>query len=221
MAFVAASPTRRASIAVIVARRTSVTPARVAVESMSGLARFAPGASGGPNSRITRLRRSICFFERRLVDRVDLRQRDNFGFLGKALAVSREFTADGAIVGAGIGARRVHEMDERAAALDMAQEPVAEAVALMRALDQAGYVGEHEVAPVDPDDAETGMEGGEWIVRDFGLGGGDGGEEGRFAGVRQTDETCVGDQLESQKKRALDARRDRDWRGAASGWSRW
>ena len=40
-------------------------------------------------------------------------------------------------------------MHERAAALDMAEEPVAEAVTLMRALDQAGNVGEHEIAPVD------------------------------------------------------------------------
>ncbi len=69
-------------------------------------------------------------------------------------------------------------MDKRAAALDMAEEPVAEAVTLMRALDQARNVGEHKVAPVDPDDAETGMKGGEWIVGDLGLGGGDRGEEG-------------------------------------------
>ena len=112
-------------------------------------------------------------------------------------------------------------MDERAAALDMAEKPVAETVALVRALDQAGNVGEHEVAPVDPDDAETRMEGGERIVGDLGLGGGDGGEEGRFARVRQTDETGVGDQLQPQNERALDARQDRDWRGAARGWSRW
>ena len=57
----AASLARRASIAAIVARRTSVTPVRVAVESISGLARFAPGASGGPKLRIARFRRSVCF----------------------------------------------------------------------------------------------------------------------------------------------------------------
>src|SRR3984957_9455667 len=96
-------------------------------------------------------------------------------------------------------------MNERAAALDMAEEPVAKAVTLVGALDQAGYVGEHKVASVDPDDAETWMEGGERIVRDFRLGGGDGCEERRFARVRQADETCVGDQLQSQNERALDA----------------
>src|SRR5260370_42273883 len=75
----------------------------------------------------------------------------------------------------------------------------------MRALDQAGDVGEHKVAPVDPNDAKTRMEGGERIVRDFRLGGGDGGEEGRFARVRQADEARVGDQLQSQNECALDA----------------
>ena len=40
-------------------------------------------------------------------------------------------------------------MNERAAALDMAEEAVAETVTFMRALDQAGNVGEDEVATVD------------------------------------------------------------------------
>src|ERR1700722_7856016 len=90
----------------------------------------------------------------------------------------------------------------------------------MRALDQAGYVGEDEVAPVDPDHAETWMEGGERIVRDFGLGGGAGGEERRFARVRQADETRVGDQLQPQKERALDALETRigaPWRAVGRG----
>src|ERR1700679_4125991 len=78
-------------------------------------------------------------------------------------------------------------------------------MSLMRALDQAGYVGEHEVAPVDPDDPEARMESGERIIGDFGLGGGDGSEERRFARVRQADEAGVGDQFEPEEKRALDA----------------
>ena len=49
------------------------------------------------------------------------------------------------------------------------------------------------------------MQRGERIIGDLRLGGGDGGEEGRFAGVRQTDEAGVGNELEPQKKRALDA----------------
>ena len=43
----------------------------------------------------------------------------------------------------------VDEMQQHAAALDMAEEAVAEAGALMGAFDQAGDVGEDEFAPVD------------------------------------------------------------------------
>jgi hypothetical protein len=41
-------------------------------------------------------------------------------------------------------------VQQHAAALDMAEEAVAEAGALMGALDQAGDVGEHELAPRRP-----------------------------------------------------------------------
>ena len=42
----------------------------------------------------------------------------------------------------------VDQVQQHAAALDMAEEAVAEAGAFMRALDQAGNVGEHEFAAV-------------------------------------------------------------------------
>ena len=42
----------------------------------------------------------------------------------------------------------VDQMQQHAAALDMAEEAVAEAGAFMRAFDQAGNVGEHEFAAV-------------------------------------------------------------------------
>ena len=45
-------------------------------------------------------------------------------------------------------ARALDEVEEDAAALDMAEEAVAETGTLVRALDQAGNVGEHELAPV-------------------------------------------------------------------------
>ena len=43
----------------------------------------------------------------------------------------------------------VDQMQQHAAALDVAEEAVAEAGALVRALDQARDVGEHELAVVD------------------------------------------------------------------------
>ena len=176
----AVSFARPASIAVIVARKTSVTPRRVAVDSRSGFSRFAAVGQPGAVSADRALEPFELLRERLLVDGVDLRQADDLGLLLEALAIGRELAADGAVVGAGVGPGRVDEMDERAAALDMAEEAVAEAVAFMRALDEAGNVGEDEIAPVDADDAEAGMEGGERIVGDFRLGGRDGGEKGRF-----------------------------------------
>ena len=50
------------------------------------------------------------------------------------------------------------------------------------------------------------MQRGEGIVSDLRLGGRDGGEEGRFAGVREADEADVGDQFQAQHDRALDPR---------------
>ena len=62
-------------------------------------------------------------------------------------------------------------MQQHAAALDMAEEAVAEARAFVRALDQAGNVGEHEVDAADAHDAEVGVERGERIIGDLRLGG--------------------------------------------------
>ena len=75
----------------------------------------------------------------------------------------------------------------------------------MRALDEAGNIGEHEVAPVDLDHAEARMERRERIVGDLGLGGRDRGEKGRFARVGQADQPGVGDQLQPQDQGALDS----------------
>jgi hypothetical protein len=96
-------------------------------------------------------------------------------------------------------------VDEHGAALDMAEEAVAEPLALMSAFDQAGNIGQHEVALADGDDAEIGVERGEGVVGDLRLGGGDGGEEGRLAGIGQADEAGIGDQLQPQPDPLLGA----------------
>jgi hypothetical protein len=97
----------------------------------------------------------------------------------------------------------VDEMQQDAAALDMAEEAVAETGAFMRALDQAGNVGEHEFAAVDLDDAELRMQRGEGIVGDLRFGRADRGEKGRLAGIGQADQAGIGDQLQPQPDRAL------------------
>ena len=112
-------------------------------------------------------------------------------------------------------------MEQHGAALDMAEEAVPEAGALVGALDQAGNVGEHEFAARRaPDDAELGRERGERIIGDLGLGARDGGEEGRLAGIGQADEAGIGDQLQPQPNPALLAGPAGLATGAARGWSR-
>jgi len=66
------------------------------------------------------------------------------------------------------------------------------------AFDQARNIGQHEFTAVDVDHAELRMQRGERIVGDLRLGCADGGEEGRFAGVRQADDSCIGNQLEPE-----------------------
>src|SRR3546814_18983934 len=56
------------------------------------------------------------------------------------------------------------QMQDRGAALDMAEEAVAEAGTLVRAFDQAGHVGQHHLLLVDAADAEAGLQRGERVV---------------------------------------------------------
>ena len=92
----------------------------------------------------------------------------------------------------------VDEMQEHAAAFDMAEKTVAEPDTLMCALDQAGNVGQHELAAVAVDDAELRMQRREGIVGDLRLGRAHRREKGRFARVGQPDNAGIGNQLEAQ-----------------------
>ena len=55
----------------------------------------------------------------------------------------------------------------------------------------------------DLDDAEVGLEGGEGVVGDLGLGGGEARDEGGFADVGVADEAGVGEQAELEAVVAL------------------
>ena len=70
------------------------------------------------------------------------------------------------------------------------------------------------------DDAELGVQGGEGVVGDFRLGGGDDGQEGGFAGVGQADQTGVGDQFQAQPDPAFLARPALGRPCGARGWWR-
>ena len=73
--------------------------------------------------------------------------------------------------------REVEQHHQHPRALDVAQEAVAEAAALGRALDEPGDVGEHELVVLEPHDAEVRHERRERVVRDLRLRGADRGDE--------------------------------------------
>ena len=73
-------------------------------------------------------------------------------------------------------------MDDNRGAFDVLEELDAEAVAEVRALNEAREVGDGEGLGVrkvaNLDDAEVGFEGGEGVVGDLGAGGREAGDEG-------------------------------------------
>ena len=201
----AARPARRRGVARLVvppassidlssARNASGTPLRDCADSTSGV--FFAGALQPRHLLLDGFRRQ----------RVDLDSATISGLSARPLAIGFELGAHGLVGLAGVLAGAVDQMQQHAAALDVAEEAVAEAGALVRAFDQAGNVGQHEFAAVALDHAELGMQRGEGIVGDLRLGRADRGEEGRLAGVRQADEAGIGDQLQAQPDPALLAR---------------
>ena len=124
------------------------------------------------------------------------------GRSARAGLYSLELVADRPVVldrvGA-VGRHRLDQVDEQAGPLDVAEELVAQAVALVGPLDQAGDVGHDErVLGVDDDRPEVGVLGRERIVGDLGMGPGDPREQGRLARVGQADQADVGDDLQLQ-----------------------
>src|SRR5262249_7659025 len=94
-------------------------------------------------------------------------------------------------------------MQEYAAALDMPEEAVAQPGALMRALDEAGDIGEDEFAALVFDPPEVGMQRCEGIIGNLRLGGAARRKEGRFARIGQANDAGICNQLESQLDRQL------------------
>ena len=139
------------------ARSASLTPSPVTPDISSGVFLAA------------RFSRSFCFFNSSGVDRIDLVQCDDLDLVGELSVIGLELGAHGLVGLAGMLAGRIDQMQQHAAALDMAEEAVAEARAFMRALDQPGNIREHEFAAVGIHDAELRMQRGEGIVGDLRL----------------------------------------------------
>ena len=97
-------------------------------------------------------------------------------------------------------------MQQHAAALDMAEETIAEANTLMRAFDQAWDIGKHEFTTVGVDHAKLRVQRRKWVVGDLRFGRTHRGEKGRFAGIRQPDNAGIGDQFKPKPQRVFFAR---------------
>src|SRR3954447_18262637 len=119
------------------------------------------------------------------------------------MPVSLQLVAHGLVILTGMLARAIDEMQQHATALDVTEEAVAEADTLVRILNESRQVGEDELALVDAHDSELRMQRGERIVSNLGLRGADCCEKGRLAGVRQSDEPGIRDQLEAKPDGAL------------------
>ena len=158
------------------------------------------------------LRRAADFELRRLggkrglVQGVALGKGDDLLLLRQVRAIGLELGAHRAVGGGDVVLGGVDEVQQHAAALDVAEEARAETCTLVCALDQTRDVGQHEIDARLAHDAEVGMQRGEGIVGDLGLGRADGCQERRLAGVRQADDAGVGDQLEPQPDGQLLAR---------------
>ena len=130
---------------------------------------------------------------------VDLVERDQPRAVVES-AVRRELVLDHVevVVGvaSGLDGDGVDHVHDGRAALDVAEELVAEAAALARALDQAGHVGHGERGVAGGDHAEVGDQRRERVVGDLGAGPRDRGDQARLAGARVADQADVGDDLE-------------------------
>src|SRR6516165_7583271 len=123
---------------------------------------------------------------------------DDLRLARKTVTVEGELLADRAISVGDIFEGAVDQVEDHRATLDMAEKAGADPGTLAGTLDQTGEVGQHELFVMQPYDAKLRPQGRERIVGDLGPGVRDRGEEGRLAGVRQADETDIGDQLQAQ-----------------------
>src|SRR4029077_11575739 len=104
-----------------------------------------------------------------LRNQVDLRKRDDLRQGVEPRAVSGQLAADRLVarLGISLGRRHVHKMHEQPATLEMGEELVAEAGALGGALDQTRNVGQNQLAILQLDGAQIGLEGGERVSGDL------------------------------------------------------
>ena len=110
-------------------------------------------------------------------------------------------------VAAGLQGRAVQDVHERRAALDVAEELESEPLALARAFDQPGDVGDGVADVAGLDDAEVRVERRERVVGDLGPCRGDRRDQARLARRREAHQSDVGDGLQLEEDIAFPAGR--------------
>ncbi len=91
-----------------------------------------------------------------------------------------------------LAAGDIHDVQQQAAALHMAEEVVAQTDALAGTLDEAGDIGADKAcALTHRHDAQRGHQRGEVVVRDLRLGRADGRDEGGLAHIGEADQAHI------------------------------
>jgi hypothetical protein len=102
------------------------------------------------------------------------------------------------------GFGNIDQMNQQTGALDVPQKLNSEAVAFVRAFDDAGNIGHNERAVIaELNDAEVRFERGERVIGDLGSGGGDARDQRALAGIRKADQTHIGQEFEFQPQLEL------------------
>ena len=106
---------------------------------------------------------------------------------------------------AAAGLADVHQMDQQARALDVTQELDAQAMAVMRALDQTWDVGHHErgVIVVRADDAEVRLKRSKRVIGNLWLRRRDARDQRGLAGVGEPDQSDVGKEFQFETQLAF------------------
>ncbi len=140
----------------------------------------------------------------RLGQKIELVQHDDLRELGEPGAVRIELAVDDLELLRGISRSRVDDVDEHARALEVREELVAEPDAFAGALDQAGDVGDRQLAAVGRvDGSQDRLERGKGVLGDLGPGIGDAPQKRGLARVREPRQRCVRHQLEPELERPL------------------
>lgn len=148
------------------------------------------------------LERSAYFRNQGLTqEEIDLGQHHHLRFEEKLAAVLTELVVHRMVTVehrpgvSGIGG--IDEVDQNPRSLHVTEKAQAESRPLMGALDEPRYIGDHKRPSLrQTHHTQVRDKGGEWVVGDFGAGGGDLRYEGGFAGVGEADEAHLGEELQ-------------------------